>query len=205
MENRYCIVCLALLVIFHSSCNRRHSTADNSGSTAHPISTVGHVTKPIESAHQRLIRIAIAEIGVKEESENYGKRVGEYLASPGSDIKYAAYWCAAYTNWVHWKAGAKHPLKGAAFCPNWFIKERTYWKAGDPIAKIRLATEAGYYFKNLGRIGHIGIINAIDYDLLTVSVIEGNAKKDAHSRNGTMVVCKQRQIWEFNKLADWTK
>jgi hypothetical protein len=199
MANNNIFKCLLFVAICLFGCNSR-SVDDTKGLA--PKDTKAAPLKPKESTVQKIVRISNEQVGVEEVTENFGGQITVYLASCG--IKHDAYWCAAKCNWVHIEAGADHPKEGAAYCPNWFVKERRYWFKGDEIDKIRLGTEAGFYFPELGRIAHIGTIVEIKKKDNIVIVNEGNTKKDKDSRNGTVCLNKMRQLWAIKYMADWT-
>lgn len=48
--------------------------------------------------------VALAEAGVREESTNCGRRVNEYKARTDLNPAIPWYWCAAFVDWVIWRA-----------------------------------------------------------------------------------------------------
>lgn len=150
------------------------------------------------SPREKLVQTAIAEIGVREEGgNNRGERIGEYLAATGLGQGHP--WCAAFTKFVYDQNGI--PTTGAtAWSPSWFPKSRTYWLKGqDPLA-IRPADTFGLHYANLGRIGHVGLIEKVEDGWLYT--IEGNTGDD-QGRDGDVVRRHRRSIKTITKISNW--
>jgi hypothetical protein len=135
---------------------------------------------------------------VKEEGgNNRGKRIGEYLASTG--LAQGHPWCAAFTKWVYDQNNI--PTPGAnAFSPSWFPNKRTYWQQGQETTFIQSADLFGLYYSNLGRIGHVGLIEKLDNGWL--HTIEGNTGSD-QGRDGDVVRRHKRSIKTITKISNW--
>lgn len=148
----------------------------------------------------RLVQTAIQEIGVREEGgNNRGKRIGEYLASTGLPEGHP--WCAAFTKFVFDQNQIQTP-GATAWSPSWFPKSKTYWKKGNDPAGIQPGDILGIHYSNLGRIGHVGLIEkAKDGWLYT---IEGNTGDD-QGRDGDVVRRHRRSIKTITKISNWTE
>ena len=147
---------------------------------------------------EALVQTAIGEIGVSEEGgNNRGKRIGQYLALTGLGQGHP--WCAAFTKFVYEENTI--PTPGAtAWSPSWFPKSRTYWSRGNDPATIQKADIFGLHYANLGRIGHVGIIEKVDDKWLYT--IEGNTGDD-QGRDGDVVRRHKRSIKTITKISNW--
>jgi surface antigen len=163
-----------------------------------PVSGVKTDTNPKTTPRESVVSTAIREIGTKEEGgNNRGKRIGEYLASVG--LGQGNPWCAAFTKFVYEEN--KIPTPGAtAWSPSWFPKSRTYWSKGNDPASIRKADIFGLHYQNLGRIGHVGIIEKVDGNW--IHTIEGNTGSD-QGRDGDVVRRHRRSIQTITKISKW--
>ena len=150
------------------------------------------------SPREALVQTAIGEIGVREEGgNNRGERIGQYLASTGLEQGHP--WCAAFTKFVYEECGI--PTPGAtAWSPSWFPKSKTYWSKGQDHTIIQKADIFGLHYSNLGRIGHVGLIEKIDENWLYT--IEGNTGDD-QGRDGDVVRRHKRSIKTVTKISNW--
>ena len=150
------------------------------------------------SPREKLVNTAVREIGVREEGgNNRGERIGEYLAATGLGQGHP--WCAAFTKWVYEQN--QIPTPGAtAWSPSWFPRSRTYWKQGDNPESIQKADIFGLHYRNLGRIGHVGIIEKVDDNW--IYTIEGNTGDD-QGRDGDVVRRHKRSIKTITKISNW--
>jgi hypothetical protein len=135
------------------------------------------------------LRIAAAELGVREVGNNDGARVRAYLTYTG--IKTPAPWCAAWISYCFGKAG--------------FAEPRTAWSpAMFPVSRLTLdpkpADVFGIYFDNLKRIAHVGLIERLQGKF--IFSVEGNTSADG-SREGTGVFRRLRHTRTISKYADW--
>lgn len=144
-----------------------------------------------QNVRQKIVRIATAEVGVKETGySNRGIRVEEYLRYVS--LKGGQPWCAAYVSWVFGQAGFAKPRSG--WSPDLFPSSR--------LARSALpANLIGIYFSELKRIAHVGIVVRQDGDWI-VSV-EGNTN-DNGSRDGDGVYVRRRHARTIKQFADWT-
>ena len=149
-----------------------------------------HLLTQKDSQRDLLVRIATAEIGVKElTGRNDGIKVEAYLAVTG--FKKGNPWCAAFISWVFTTAG--------------FAEPRTAWSpAMFPASRLTKQCSPGnllgIYFPDLKRIGHVGMIEKLDGDWC-ISV-EGNTNITG-SREGDGVYLKRRHRKTIYKMADW--
>jgi hypothetical protein len=173
-------------------------TAESISMPKVPVSGLKTEQSPNTPVRDRLVISAIKEIGTREEGgNNRGKRIGQYLASVGLGQGHP--WCAAFTKFVYQEN--KIPTPGAtAWSPSWFPKSRTYWSRGNDPATIQKADIFGLHYTNLGRIGHVGIIEKIDDNWLYT--IEGNTGSD-QGRDGDVVRRHRRSIRTITKISNW--
>lgn len=145
---------------------------------------------------QQVVKIALAELGVKEEGKaNWGPKVKEYLAA--ADVTVPAAWCAGYVNWVFEKAaevtGTTSPLEKVPLqayvqsyvnhgkANGWVVKD-TEARAGDLIC---------VWSSSLQRYAHIGIVTGWSVDGRRIATVEGNTN-DEGSREGYEVAKRTR-------------
>jgi len=138
-----------------------------------------------------ILRIASAELGVKEVGQNDGKRVREYLSYTG--IKTPAPWCASFVSFVFGKAGFTLPR--TAWSPSMFPKDRL-------TREPKPADVIGIYFASLKRVGHVGLIEKMKGEL--IFSIEGNTTNSGN-REGNAVCRRVRHIKTVSKVADWVR
>lgn len=89
---------------------------------------------------------------------NDGKEVEAYLRLTGNQKGES--WCGAFQAAVQRACGLAMPA-GAAGSYNWFKDtRRTYYVRGSrgTVDQIRLGDKVGFYYANLGRIGHILLV-----------------------------------------------
>ncbi len=157
-----------------------------------------------------LVESARAEIGVMEESPNAGKRVNEYLKTVG--LPGGFFWCGAFISWLHKRCGLPTP-KGAGAARAWFAPgPRLLFqrgRAGDDLAgKLQPGTVVGFYYSNLGRIGHIALVAEAPVGGGMLKTIEGNVGPDGGhgvNRNGDQVGGKRRYVRSVYSAADWRR
>jgi hypothetical protein len=119
---------------------------------------------------------------------NDGVEVENYLALTGLPKGYA--WCAAFVSWVYYESGVKTTISARAVD---FFKDKLIYKLGSldktAINNGQKGDVFGLYYNNLGRIGHIGMIEGGDKN--NYYSIEGNTNKDGE-REGQGVERKIR-------------
>jgi len=146
--------------------------------------------EPIASVRERIMDIAVGEIGVKEATDNNdGARVEEYLAYTGLGTGHA--WCAAFVSWCYGKAGLSAPRN--AWSPALFPMARRYTGQQVREGSVRPADLFAIYNQQLGRINHVGIVRKREGNwLLTV---EGNVDN--------RVLSKRRSIATIYAFSNW--
>lgn len=170
---------------------------------APPVNATASV-EPAAPEPPCLVRVAEAEVGVKEEgAPNSGPRVNQYLAS--TKLGPGFYWCASFCHWVHRECGTTLEPEREFAAAARFAREHVVWKKGDAEQQMsggsRISEdgmEFTLFYRNLGRVGHVGIVvGEAEDELLTV---EGNSSGDG-SRNGDGVYRRVRDketIWTVN-------
>jgi hypothetical protein len=99
------------------------------------------------------------------------------------DFQAGASWCAAFMHFIYWQCGIHlTPRRAYAWSPTWFIER---WLVQDP----QPGDVIGIYYRNLGRIGHVGMVEGI-HDSYVIT-IEGNTGADG-GRDGDGVYRKRR-------------
>ena len=101
-----------------------------------------------------LLEYANSRLGIKEKTgRNDGPEIDRMLRLVGSPLR--SPWCGAYIGDIFYHCGFKIPrLAGAARA--WFTKDKLV-----PPALAQPTDVIGIWYNNLGRIGHIAMIEAI--------------------------------------------
>lgn len=152
-------------------------------------------TTTISDTAQKLRLIFVNEIGVRQTGHNTGPRVEQYLSATHLGPGYA--WCGAFLAFGYDSAGLNRPAgSAAAWSPAWFPQSRRISK---PL--IRESDVFGIYFQNLGRIAHVGYVDAVGITVL--STIEGNTNSSG-GRTGHSVLRKKRPL-KFLRKNDFSR
>jgi hypothetical protein len=131
------------------------------------------------------------EVGTHEVGYNTGPRVNDYLKASGNAP--GAYWCGAFVTWVIRRCGPAIKIPaGPGAARNWFHPGPTLYYVRNKLGSLLNAKPGdcvGFFYANLGRIGHIGFVESVgENSLITV---EGNTG-DSGGRNGDGVYRKRR-------------
>jgi hypothetical protein len=125
---------------------------------------------------------ALANVGVVESGgPNRGTYVEIYQRAAG--IKPGDPWCAAYCFFRHEEAARKleldNPLPRSGYCPvfkNWAIKNKCWVAVATAAVRNGAGVSVGdlclFYFRNLKRVAHIGIV--VEVTTNGVFTVEGN-------------------------------
>lgn len=141
-----------------------------------------------EQVVAKLLAIARAEIGVREEPSNRGPRVEEYQAVTGTAVGSA--WCGCFCAWVFTKAGIKlKDIWKLAGARNWFGLDKAIRDLND----VKPGDVFGVYSDSLLRVSHVGIIESVDFKKRTFKTIEGNTNEAGH-REGIGVFTRVRYL-----------
>lgn len=161
------------------------------------------------------VRNALLAVGTQEEGNNTGDEVDLYLSlcvpklSPGNP------WCAGFVR-AMMKASATQlsttydsAFPRSGYTPDWanYAKANNLWVPASSLrngtAKARKGDLALFYFSQLGRIGHIGVV--LDVQPTFMWTIEGNTSPEPDSdgiveRDGDGVYKKHRRWSELGKF-----
>jgi hypothetical protein len=163
----------------------------------------------------QMIRNALMAVGTQEEGENSGDEVEFYLSQCKPQIGVGSPWCAAFVRAMMKTAATQLSLTydsafpRSGYTPDWanYAKKNSLWV---PVSAIKDGTAvprkgdlALFYFSQLGRIGHIGIV--IDVHPTYMWTIEGNTSPEPEvdgivDRDGDGVYKKNRQWNELGKF-----
>jgi hypothetical protein len=159
---------------------------------------------------QEIIRIAKAEVGVKEVGNtNCGERVDQYKAATWLNPKKGWAWCAAFVCWVVREAMVSAGVKqtktfkrprtaGAWDFENWSkAQDASTWTLRDPERDILPGDIVVFTFSHIGFA-----ISAPDNDGF-VQTVEGNTDA-AGSREGGGVYTKSRHISKIRSRIRFT-
>jgi hypothetical protein len=110
-------------------------------------------------------------------------------------------WCASFNSWIFNHFNIINP--NSAWSPNWSLKQDRIWKAKQVnTVKLKPGDVVTFYYSNLGRVGHTGIITQVYEDY--VITIEGNTN-DVGSREGSGVYKKKRSLDKIYTVTRYTK
>ncbi len=139
---------------------------------------------------ERIIDIAVQEIGVREATgNNDGKRVEEYLAYTGLGAGYA--WCAAFVSWCYGQAGLAVPRN--AWSPALFPMVRRYTAQQIGQGSVHQADLFAIYNQKLQRIDHVGLVRSKTSNWIVT--LEGNVDN--------RVLCKRRPLVTIYAFSNW--
>jgi hypothetical protein len=141
---------------------------------------------------QKLLSIALAEVGVRESTgNNDGAKVEAYLSVV--KLKKGQPWCAAFISWIF--ARAAYPAPRTGWSPALFNRRVN-------TSEALPGNVFGIWFGSLGRIAHVGMVEKLQGDWLLT--IEGNTNI-AGNREGDGVYRKWRHVKTVRGYADWLK
>ena len=150
----------------------------------------------------RLGKVFAAEVGVAEQGcDNCGPRVETYLKASGNHR--GEYWCGAFVCWCYKQVGLQCPA-GAGAARNWFPAPKIIYTRGSlPKQVPKMGDCVGYYYANLGRIGHVGFVEKWGDDY--VITVEGNTGRFSSdvSRNGGGVHRMRRLHTQISYVSNW--
>lgn len=152
------------------------------------------------SVQQTVVNIYTAEIGVRElTGHNDGVRVIQYLQS--AHLSKGNPWCAAFVCWTYKQSNVNTIISG--YSPAWFPNSNTIYTRGSAINRIPDRADVfGIYFKNKGRIAHVGFIDKWPPNNSYCVTVEGNTN-EAGSREGDGVYKKRRLKNQIYKVSRW--
>ena len=143
---------------------------------------------PTDSLRIQLQRVYRAEIGIRENRENRGRRIEEYLRYVG--LGAGNPWCAAFVSWAYGQIGIKRIRTG--WSPDLFkASDVIYTRTHSSKAPVQLSAGDvfGLWFPEKKRIAHVGFIDQVQGKWLIT--VEGNTN-EAGSREGDGVYRKRR-------------
>lgn len=133
-------------------------------------------------AIQKVIDLALAEVGYQETGNNVQKYGKEMHQVQPSNMDYPAAWCDAFVDWCFYKAFGK-TLAKRILCGNFddytVISAQLFMDAG----RWTQTPKKGYqvFFKNSGGICHTGLVYKVSAS--TVYTVEGNSSDAVRKRS----------------------
>jgi hypothetical protein len=152
---------------------------------------------------QKAVDVALSQKGVREEGENAGRKVEEFLRSVGLGAGFP--WCAAFVYWCTQKAADELKVKnpfirtaGCAVIASWarehdLLEEMP--QAGDVF--LRWSTVAGVF-----RASHTGFVTKVSG--AQFDTIEGNTNTGG-SREGIGVFARKRTNDNRYRFVRWSR
>jgi hypothetical protein len=130
---------------------------------------------------------------------NCGPRVEAYQAASGN--RRGEKWCGSFVCWCLKKVGIKCPA-GAGRAANFFPASKVIYSRGFTKQKPQKGDCAGFYYSNLGRIGHVGFVEKWGDDY--VVTVEGNTGGGSGvNRNGDGVHRMRRLRSQISIVSCW--
>ena len=129
--------------------------------------------KPLGIGGGSIVRLAEKYVGMNEKLGNRGAQIDEWNMAAG--VPLGSPYCGSFAGAMHTAAGFTPP-KGYAFTPNWFLSaggHRIEW------AEVREGDVIGFFYGNLGRIGHIAIMKKFGHPY--TATVEANTSFDARA------------------------
>ena len=155
----------------------------------------GHILYP----QSPIIRYAESYLWVREIKPNRSPEIDSMNIAVG--VPLGSSWCASYVSWVFNNNGYLYPH--TAWSPNLGLKQDCIWQAKRVnTVKLQPGDVVTFYYSNLGRIGHTGIIVQV-YDDCVITV-EGNTN-GAGSREGSGVFKKKRSLDKVYRITRYIK
>ena len=139
------------------------------------------MTFPDQTA-QRVIEVALGEIGYVEEPENLTK-YGKHTMADGLP------WCGSFVMWVFAKANLKIPNCVSTAAGAQKFKDQNRWTEKPARGLIAFMD---FPHDGIDRISHVGIV--IDVKENSIITVEGNTSGTGDQRHGGMVMIKERTI-----------
>lgn len=111
-------------------------------------------------------------------------------------------WCASYNSWIFNHFNIINP--SSAWSPDWSLKQDRIWKYKQVnTVKLKPGDVVCFYYSNLGRVGHTGIITQVLDDY--VITIEGNTGGGGINRDGDGVYKKKRSLDKIYTVTRYIK
>lgn len=155
----------------------------------------GHISYP----QSPIIRYAESYLWVREITPNRSPEIDSMNIAVGAPL--GSSWCASYVSWVYNHFNIINP--NSAWSPNFGLKNDCIWQYKQlNTVKLKPGDCVTFYYSNLGRIGHVGIITNV-YDDYVITV-EGNTN-GAGSREGSGVFKKKRSLDNIYRVTRYTK
>lgn len=134
---------------------------------------------------QRLIEVALAEVGYIEQGENLTK-YGDLMKANGLP------WCGSFVNWCGKKAKVKIPNTVSTVSGSSAFKKNKQWSDAPATPMPGWIAYFDFPDDNVNRISHVGIV-VKDLGKGWCETIEGNTSGSGSQRNGGEVMRKKRQ------------
>lgn len=158
------------------------------------VSTAAYPQAPI-------IRYAESYTWVREIKPNRSPEIDSMNIAVNAPL--GSPWCASYASWVYNHFNIINP--NSAWSPNFGLKKDCIWQYKQlNTVKLKPGDCVTFYYSNLGRIGHVGIITQVYDDEDYVITIEGNTN-GAGSRDGSGVFKKKRSLNKIYRVTRYTK
>jgi hypothetical protein len=150
---------------------------------------LGGLVAPRLTTRQRVVRVAVGEVGVKEHpaGSNRGKRVDEYTATTGTQ---GQPWCAAFVTWVWLQCGVMLDGFNTAYCPSWVQTARA-GRCGLSVVSRSEAMPGDMALYDWGKDGtsdHIGILTTHVAEDGSFKACEGNTAVGNDSNGGAVMI-----------------
>lgn len=140
------------------------------------------------SGSSEIIEHAERYLHVREITHNRGVEIDSMNVL--CNVPLGSPWCASFASWIYYHADYDAPI--SAWSPSYAMKKDIIYKKNlKNNKKIQAGDAVTFYYSNLKRVGHVGIIVKQEGDYLYT--IEGNTNENG-SREGDGVYRKKRDI-----------
>jgi hypothetical protein len=165
---------------------------------------LGHGQDSIRALRLKVVKQAESQLYVRElTGHNDGLEVEIYLKLVGMDKGQP--WCGAYVSWVFFKAGVKTIRSARA--ADWFKTNIVYKKTnlGQKVPDLLPAQTVAFWYNNLGRIGHIVIVEKDMQN--SVATIGGNtsAKGEREGQGVSKKIFPKSMIYAVSDHVQYSK
>lgn len=146
---------------------------------------------------QDVIKNAEYYLFVREITQNRSVEIDSF--NTAVNVKKGSPWCASFVSYVFNNQNIINP--NSAWSPNFALKPDRIWDKNIK-NKIKPGDVVTFYYTNLGRVGHVGIIYKIDDKY--IYTIEGNTNSGG-SREGDGVYKKKRELRKVYAITRYYK
>jgi hypothetical protein len=149
-----------------------------------------------------LVKFAESYLFVREITQNRSAEIDSFNRAVGA--KLGSPYCASFNSWIFNHNLYENP--NSAWSPDWSLKKDQIWKAKrNNNKKIEPGDVVTFYYSNLRRVGHTGIIYQIIENDDYIITIEANTGGGGINREGDGVYKKKRSLDKIYAITRYYK